>query len=75
MTNLTVVSCDQTAQTFRENIRDIERHIDGDDVTLVKTVQVGHGLNALYPYSQGEATAALVRELRRYANYLEMGSW
>jgi|GEM_PF-6729792 len=75
MTNLNVVSYDLTAHSFRDSIRHIERHIDGDDVTLVKTVQIGNGLNTQYPYSRREATAALVRELRRYANYLETGSW
>jgi len=58
---------------YRDNIRGIEQHIDGVDVTLVETVDHGNGFRTLLPFSQRAATEALIRELRRYADYLEQG--
>lgn len=63
---------DETAASYSESIQTYQRYIDGDsDIGLVETVEMGNGFRALYPLSREKATEILIRELRRYADYLE----
>lgn len=73
MTTLNIVR-DEAAASYAESIQTYQSYIDGDDsIGLVETVEIGNGMRALYPLSRSAAKAALIRELRRYANYLEQG--
>jgi hypothetical protein len=73
MTNLNIVR-DEAATSYAESIQTYQRYIDGDTtIGLVETVEMGNGFRALYPLSREKATEILIRELRRYADYLEHG--
>jgi hypothetical protein len=72
MTNPTIVR-DDAAASYMESITTYQRHLDGEDVGLVETVDLGNGITAWHPLSREKATESFIRELRRYANYLERG--
>jgi len=76
MTTFNVVRPDSLPDSgvacYRESIDTYQRYIDGDtSIGLVDTVEMGNGFRALYPLSREKATEILIRELRRYADYLE----
>lgn len=72
MTNLKVVrATDVTTDSYRESIDIYQRHIDGENTGLVETFEVGNGMKAIYDLSREKAVEILIRELRRYADYLE----
>ena len=73
MATLNIVR-DEAAASYAESIQTYQRYIDGDtSIGLVETVEIGNGMRALYPLSRAAATEILIRELRRYADYLEHG--
>lgn len=72
MTTLKVVrATDITTDAYRESIDIYQRHIDGEDTGLVETFDIGNGMRAVHDLSRDKAVEILIRELRRYADYLE----
>ena len=72
MTNPDIIR-DDAAASYMESVVLYQRHLDGEDVGLVETMDLGYGKAPWHPLSREKATECLVRELRRYANYLERG--
>jgi hypothetical protein len=66
-------STDDAVQSYRESIRTLERHLDGEDTGLVVTTNIpGTDLRAIHNMTRENAREILIRELRRYAEFLEV---
>lgn len=66
-------SADEAIESYRESIRTLERHLDGEDTGLVVTTdRPGSELRAIRNMTREDAREILVRELRRYAEFMEV---
>jgi len=66
-------STDDAIQSYRDSIRTLERHLDGEDTGLVVTSDIpGTSLRAIHTMTRENAREILIRELERYTEFLRV---
>jgi ribosome recycling factor len=61
---------EDAVQSYQDSIRTLENHINGEDTGLVAE-DWGGKFRIFRPMTRDEARESLVRELRRYAEFME----
>ena len=66
-------STDDAMQSYRESIRTLERHLDGEDTGLQVASDIpGTSLRAVHTMTRENAREILIRELERYTEFLRV---
>jgi hypothetical protein len=66
-------SIDDAIHSYRDSIRTLERHLDGEDTGLVVTSDIpGTDLRSIHTMTRENAREILIRELERYTEFLRV---